>query len=168
MLAAVDQVQIEAGVEPHCERGAFRGMSAVLSSVYQPKRRPHLAEPLPERLRFLPGAAARPRALEERPEVLSRAHAVARLQGGRRDQALVKEALFEEPARLFERGFRGPALVAFRGIRLSSTGQGRQQAAGAEHDDPGHALAVFEGEAHGDAPGLRMAYEARFLQPQGI
>src|SRR2546427_701504 len=91
MLAAVDQVQVEAGVELHCERGAFRGMAAVLSSVDQPKRRPHLAEPLPERLRFLPGAAARPRALEERPEVLSRAHAVARLQGGRRDQALVKE-----------------------------------------------------------------------------
>src|SRR5438445_5270779 len=161
MLAAVDQMQVEAGVEPHCERGAFRGMAAVLSSVDQPKRRPHLAEPLPERLRFLPGAAARPRALEERPEVLSRAHAVARLQGGRRDQALVKEALFEEPARLFERGFRGPAFFAFSGSRLSSTGQGRQQATGAEHDDPGHALAVLEGAAHGDAPARRMAYEAR-------
>src|SRR6266446_4970505 len=124
MLAAVDQVQIEAGVELHCERGAFRGMAAVLSSIDQPKRGPHLAEPLPERLRFLPGAAARPRALEERPEVLSRTHAVARLQGGRRDQAPVEEALFEKPARLFERGFCGPAFFAFRGIRLSPAGQG--------------------------------------------
>src|SRR6267143_610270 len=138
MLAALDQVQIEAGVELHCERGAFRGVAAVLSSIDQPKRRPHLAEPLPQRLRFslrfLPGAGARPGALEERPEVLSRAHSVARLQGGRRDQAPVEEALFEEPARLFERGFRGPALFAFRGIRFS-------------------------------APGLRMTYETRFLQP---
>src|SRR5213594_4807287 len=118
MLAAVDQVQIEAGVELHCERGAFRGMAAVLSSIDQPKRRPHLAEPLPERLRFslrfLRAAAARARTLKERLEILSRTHAVARLQGGRRDQAPVEEVLFEEPARLFERRFRGPAFFAFR------------------------------------------------------
>src|SRR5712691_8433206 len=163
MLATVDQVQIEAGVELHCERGAFRGMAAVLSSVDQPKRRRHLAEPLPERLRFLPSAAARPRALEERPEVLSRAHAVARLQRGRRDRGPVEDALLQEPARIFQRGFLTAAFLALRGIRLCATGQGRQQASGAEHDDPGHALAMLEGEAHGNAPGLGMAYETRLL-----
>src|SRR6266704_2820122 len=123
MLAAVDQAQVEAGVELHRERGAFRGMAAVLSSVDQPKRRPHLAEPLPERLRFslrlLPVAAARAPALEERPEILSRAHAVARLQHGRRDQGLVEEALLEEPARIFQSGFHGAAFFALGGIRLS-------------------------------------------------
>src|SRR2546422_1441885 len=66
MFAAVDQVQIEPGVELHCERGAFRGVAAVLSSVDQPKGRLHLPEPLPERLRFslrfLPVAGARARA----------------------------------------------------------------------------------------------------------
>src|SRR5207247_9317364 len=57
MLAAIDEVQIEPGVEPHRESRAFRGVAAVLPSVDQPKRRPHLAEPLPERLRFLLPAA---------------------------------------------------------------------------------------------------------------
>src|SRR6266581_1770659 len=104
MLAVVDEVQIEPGVELHRERGAFRGVAAVLSSVDQPKRRLHLAEPLPERLRsllrFLPVAAARASALEERPEILSRAHALARLQRCRRDQGLVEEALLQDPARV--------------------------------------------------------------------
>src|SRR4029077_16489344 len=52
VLAAVDEVQIEPGVELDCERGAFLGVAAVLSSVEQPGGRPPLAEPLPERLRF--------------------------------------------------------------------------------------------------------------------
>src|SRR6266853_1840693 len=159
--------------ERSAQRGEFfRRVAAVLSSVDQPKGRLHLAEPLPERLRFslrfLPVAAARARPLEERPEILSRAHAVARLQRGRRDRGPVEDALLQEPARIFQRGFRGPAIFALRGIRLSATGQGRQQASGAEHDDPGHALAVLEGEANGNAPGLGMAYETRLLQPQGI
>src|SRR5207247_7848715 len=106
MLAAIDEVQIEAGVEPHRERRAFRGVAAVLSSVDQAKRRPHLAEPPPERLRFSPRfllpAAARAGALEERPEILSRAHAVARPQHCRRDQGFVEETLLEEPARIFQ------------------------------------------------------------------
>src|SRR5947208_4855694 len=38
MLAAIDEVQIEAGVEPHRERRAFRGVAAVVSSVDQPQR----------------------------------------------------------------------------------------------------------------------------------
>src|SRR6266581_23788 len=165
MLAAVDEVQVEPGVEPHRERRAFSGMAAVLSSVDQPKRRRHLAEPLPERLRlslrFLLLAAARARALEERLEILSRAHAVARAQRGRRDQGLVEEVFLQEPARIFQSGFRCRTFFSLRGIGLAATGQGRQQASGGEHDDPGHALAVLEGEAHGDAPGLRMAYETR-------
>src|SRR5438552_18183033 len=91
MLAAVDQVQIEPGVQLHCERGALRGMAAVLSSIDQPKRRPHLPEPLPERLRFslrfLRAAAARATTPKERLEILPRTHAVPRLQGGRRHEA---------------------------------------------------------------------------------
>ena len=122
MLAAVDQMQIEAGVEPHCERGAFRGMAAVLSSVDEPQGHRHFAQAFPQRLRFglcvLLLAAARAGAFEESPKILSRAHAVARLQRGRRDQGPVEEVLLEEPARFLERGFHGPAFFALRGIRL--------------------------------------------------
>src|SRR2546423_4549573 len=112
--------------------------------------------------------AGRAGAFEESPKILARAHAVARLQRGRRDQGPVEEVLLEEPARFLERGFHGPAFFALRGIRLAATGQRRQQAPGGEHDDPGHTLAVLEGEAHGDAPGLRMAYETRLRKAQGI
>src|SRR5258706_12262596 len=143
-------------------------MAAVLSTVDKAQRRPHFGEPLPQRLRFLLVAAARLPALEEGPEILSRAHSVARLQRGRRDQGPVEEGPREEPARIFQSGFRGSAFFALRGIRLAATRQGRQQASGGAHDDPGDALAMLRRESHGDAPGLRVPYETRLLQPHGI
>jgi len=108
MLAAVDEVQVEPGVELHRERGAFCGMAASLFRK-SAEAATALAEPLPERLRFslrfLLVAAARASALEERPEILPVLIAVARPQHGRRDQGLVEEALLEEPARIFQSGF---------------------------------------------------------------
>src|SRR5207245_5275721 len=78
MLAAVEEMQVEPGVELHRERGAFRGIAAVLSSVNEPQRHRHLAQAFPQRLRvgfsFLLIAAARAGALEEGLEILSRAH----------------------------------------------------------------------------------------------
>src|SRR5258706_11721744 len=161
MPAAVDEVQIEPGLELYCKRGRPGGMAAVLSSEDQAQGRRHLGEPLPQRLRFLLVAAARLPALEEGPEILSRAHSVARLQRGRRDQGPVEEALLEEPARIFQSGFRGSAFFALRGIRLAATRQGRQQASGGEHDDPGDAPAILERGAHGKAPGPRIPYGTR-------
>src|SRR5438552_6123263 len=100
MLAAVEEMQVEPGVELHRERGAFRGIAAVLSSVDKPQRHRHLAQSFPQRLRvrfsFLLIAAARAGALEEGLEILSRAHAVAHPQRRRRDQAVVEEVLLEE------------------------------------------------------------------------
>src|SRR5947209_9588689 len=91
MLAAVSEMQVEHGVEPDRERGAFRGIAAVLSSVDKTQGHRHFAQAFPQRLRvgfsFL-RAAARARALEEGLEILSRAHAVAHPQHGRRDQAV--------------------------------------------------------------------------------
>src|SRR5256885_1228861 len=84
MLAAVDEMQVEPGVELDRERGALGGIAAVLSSVDEPQRHRHFAQALPQRLRvgpsFLLLAAARAGALEERLEILSRSHAVARPQ----------------------------------------------------------------------------------------
>ena len=48
MLAAADEVQVEPGVELDRERGALRGMAAVLSSVDHPQRGPNFGEPLPK------------------------------------------------------------------------------------------------------------------------
>src|SRR2546423_15617461 len=81
MLAAVDEVQVEPGVQLDRERGAFRGMAAVLSSVDEPQGHRHFTQAFPQRLRFrlcvLLLAAARAGAFEESPKILSRAHAVA-------------------------------------------------------------------------------------------
>src|SRR6267378_7165295 len=105
MLAAVDEMQVEPGVELDRERGAFRGIAAVLSSVNKPQRHRHFAQAFPQRLRVsfsLLLAVARARAFQERLEILSRAPAVAHPQGGGRDQAVVEEVLLEKPASIFQ------------------------------------------------------------------
>jgi len=47
---------------------------------------------------------------------------VARLQRGRRDQGPVEDALLKQPAGFRQRGFRGRAVFALRGVRLSAIG----------------------------------------------
>src|SRR2546429_150532 len=74
MLAAVDEVQVEPGVQLDRERGAFRGMAAVLSSVDKPQGHRHFAQAFPERLRF-----RFCRSEEHTSELQSRLHLVCRL-----------------------------------------------------------------------------------------
>src|SRR5258706_13196327 len=150
MTTSIHEMEVDSSVAFFREDGAALGRP-VLAAIDQSHRHLHLAQALPERLRFLlPVAALRATARDERLEVLADAHAVTQRDDFRRDARLIEHGLRELAAHFVDRGLGWAALVALGGVARRAIRPGRAHARGSPHPDPSHPIGLLDPAPHRD------------------